>query len=154
MAYLKFAIPIKGSGGLVETFYLHNPAMYNIPGAELYLIDISDTDGAVMSVPIWRSEKTIFKRMRATLRHLGINRPGRGGLICRIKKDTYFKGQQIFYYGTKPKMMDAGIVELDIVAPFPALPNHNNCLRVAVNETNGQPDIGTGRLEVAVFGNR
>ncbi len=153
MAYLKFALPIKGSGGLVETFYLLNPAMFNIPGAILYLIDISDDDGAIMAVPIWREgtkPPAIFKRMRATLRFLGINQPGKGGLICKIKKDTYYEGSQIFYYGYKPKMMKAGICELEISAPFPVLPNHNNCMRVSVDEATGEP----GRnIDSRVFGN-
>ena len=157
MAYLKFALPIKGSGGLVETFYLLNPAMFNIPGAVLYLIDISDDDGAIMAVPIWRenaSSEAIFKRMRAILRHLGINKFGKGVLICKIKKDTYFKGKQVFYYGDKPKMMMAGIVDIEIRDAFGVLPNHNNCLRVGVNEKDGQPDTGVSLLDVAVFGNK
>jgi hypothetical protein len=156
MAYLKFALPIKGSGGLVECFYLKDVAMFNIPGAVLYLIDISDDDGAIMAVPIWRenaSPEAIFKRMRAILRHLGINQFGKGGLICKIKKDTYFKGKQVFYHGDKPKMMNAGIVDISIRGAFGVLPNHNNALRVSVNEENGQPDIGAGVLDVAVFGN-
>jgi len=157
MAYLKFAIPISGTGGLVETFYLYNPALFNMLEAEPYLIDISDDDGAIMAVPIWRTSTkspAIFQRMRRLLRYLGVNHIGKGGLICKIKKDTYYEGQQIFYHGNKPKMMKAGIVNLDIIAPFPILPHHNNCLRVAVNETNGQPDIGMHSLgECEVFGN-
>ncbi len=156
MAYLKFALPIKGSGGIYEVFYLMNPALFNIPGAELYLIDISDDDGAIMAVPIWRSttkEGAIFTRMRATLRHLGVNRPGKGGLICRIKKESYVVDRKIFYHGEKPKMMKAGVVNLEIIAPFPVLPNHNNCLRVGVDETTGLPDVGTAkRLDSSVFG--
>lgn len=155
MAYLKFCLPIKGSGGLVECFYLKNVAMFNIPGAVLYLIDISDDDGAIMAVPIWRenaSSEAIFKRMRAILRHLGINQFG--NLIVKIKKDTYFKGKQVFYYGDKPKMMNAGIVDLEIRDAFGVLPNHNNALRVSVREGDGQPDTGVSVLDVAVFGNR
>jgi hypothetical protein len=154
MAYLKFALPIKGSGGLFEVFYLMNPAIFNIPGAELYLIDVSDDDGAIMAVPIWRvtaSSSAIFKRMRSTLRHLGVNRPGKGGLICRINKDSYVRERKIFYHGDKPKMMEAGVVQLDIIGPLPVLPNHNNCLRISVDETTGLPDVGRG-LDTAVFG--
>lgn len=156
MAYLKFCLPIKGSGGLVECFYLKNVAMFNIPGAVLYLIDISDDDGAIMAVPIWRenaSSEAIFKRMRAILRHLGINKFGKDGLICKIKKDTYYKGKQVFYYGDKPKMMNAGIVDIEIRNAFGVLPNHNNALRVGVREADGQPDTGALVLDAEVFGN-
>ena len=156
MAYLKFALPIKGSGGLYEVFYLLNPALFNIPGAELYLIDISDDDGAIMAVPIWRSTTkppAIFKRMRATLRHLGINRGGKGGVICKINKDSYVQEKKIFYHGDKPKMMDAGVVTLEIIAPLPVLPNSNNCVRVGVDETTGLPDIGESRrMDSSVYG--
>lgn len=153
MAYLKFALPIKGSGGLWEVFYLLNPALFNIPGAEPYLIDVDDSDGAIMAVPIWRKgtlSGAIFKRMRSMLRMLGVNQPGKGGLICRINKESYHEDRKIFYHGEKPKMMKAGIVKLDFVGPMPVLLNHNNCLRVSVNETNGLPE-NIGR-DVAVYG--